>query len=233
MEAIVLVGGLGTRLGSLTKHTPKPMLPIRGVPFIECLLVQLKRKGIIRVVLATGYKSHAIQSHFANVSSNLPEIIYSIEDSPLGTGGATRNALRNINSDMVFVLNGDSYLDINYKRMLNFHSIIQADITIASHFFCSSERYGFMNVTDDSEVLSFCEKGIKAEGWINGGVYLISASTIGAVFASISELRFSFEKDILSNNSLRLKKYHFPVEGYFIDIGVPEDLERAQSELFF
>ncbi|WP_319380102.1 nucleotidyltransferase family protein [Thiomicrorhabdus sp.] len=232
MEAIVLVGGLGTRLGALTKETPKPMLPIRGTPFLERLLVFLKEQGVKNVVLAVGYKREVVESYFSQKNNDLPEIRYSVENSPLGTGGAIAQAIQKTDSEKVFVLNGDSYLDLNFQEMADFHDRCQAEITIASYFIKPADRYGVMEVSDSCEVLNFSEKGVFQEGLINGGVYLLNTAALAEIFTNLSKEVFSFEEEVLSNSSLSLRKYHFQTQGYFLDIGIPADYARAQDELF-
>lgn len=232
MEAIVLVGGLGTRLGSLTKHIPKPMLPIRGVPFLERLLISLKANGFNRVVLAVGYKREIVESYFCDTNDNLPEIVYSVEMVPMGTGGAIIQALQFVSSDLVFVFNGDSYVDLNYSQMQQQHITTGADITIASYFIEPADRYGVMKVFENKSIVSFQEKGAAPSGLINAGVYLIGVSKLKSIMNVLDEEQFSFEETVLADNSLGLKKYHFQTNGYFLDIGVPTDYERAQQELF-
>lgn len=232
MEAIILVGGLGTRLGELTKTTPKPMLPIRNVPFLERLLVHLKKQGISRVILAVGYKREVVESYFCKVDDALPEIVYSVEKAPLGTGGAIAQALSLVKGSYVFVLNGDSYLDLDYSKMMDDHLVKNADITIASYFISPADRYGVMEVSQNGEVVSFQEKGAASEGLINGGIYLLNVAHFSKLFISLGRDVFSFEESVLSNQSLGVKKYHYPTRGYFLDIGVPSDYKKAQLELF-
>jgi D-glycero-alpha-D-manno-heptose 1-phosphate guanylyltransferase len=232
MEAIVLVGGLGTRLGELTKNTPKPMLPIRGVPFLERLLAHLKSQGFRRVILAVGYKREVVESYFCDLKSDLPDIAYSIENTPLGTGGAIAQALASVTSSSVFVLNGDSFLDVDYKAMQQQHTNTKADITIASYFIKPADRYGVLKVSDSCEVINFQEKGAVSEGLINGGVYIIDVARLNGIFDMLNKNTFSFEESVLSNASPNLKKYHLQTSGYFLDIGIPEDYEKAQQELF-
>ena len=232
MEAIVLVGGLGTRLGELTKSTPKPMLPIRGVPFLERLLTHLKSQGFIRVILAVSYKREVVESYFCDVKADLPDIAYSVENTALGTGGAIAQALDYVSTDSVFVLNGDSYLDLDYVAMQQQHLQTKADITIASYFIKPADRYGVMQVTEDGVVVSFQEKGASAEGLINGGIYIMNVSRLNTFFFMLGKCVFSFEEAVLADGSLNLIKRHFQTSGYFLDIGIPVDYERAQHELF-
>lgn len=232
MEAIILVGGLGTRLGELTKNIPKPMLPIRGVPFLERLLQFLKSKGFNRVILAIGYKKEVVESYFSGDDGSLPEIVFSVESEPLGTGGAIAHALTLAQSENVFVLNGDSYLECDFIKMQDKHKNELSDITVASYFIKPSCRYGVMQVNEKGAILDFEEKGIKSEGLINGGVYLLNITSMQKSFEKIGKDIFSFEEEVLSNFKIGLNKYHVQMAGYFLDIGVPIDYEKAQKELF-
>ena len=232
MEAIVLVGGLGTRLGALTRNTPKPMLPIRGTPFLERFLQYLKSCGFKKAVLATGYKSEVIESYFQSSSPSLPDIEISLENEPLGTGGAIAKALEKITSDKVTIFNGDSYLEVDYKALWDAHLFKQADITIASRYVDPANRYGVLSYDDHCRVIAFEEKGISATGFINGGVYLCHTKSLKEISKPFNSLPFSFEEDVLTKQLSLIKIYHFPSNGFFIDIGVPEDYERAQLELF-
>ena len=232
MEAIVLVGGLGTRLGALTKNTPKPMLPIRGTPFLERFLQYLKSCGFKKVVLAAGYKSEVIESYFQSNSPSLPDIEISLEGEPLGTGGAIAKALEQITTDEVTIFNGDSYLDLDFKALWDAHLFKQADITIASRYVDPANRYGVLNYDEHSRVIAFEEKGISATGFINGGVYLCQTKSLKEISRPFHGRPFSFEVDVLTKKLSLMQIYHFPSNGFFIDIGVPEDYERAQVELF-
>ena len=232
MEAIVLVGGLGTRLGALTKNTPKPMLPIRGMPFLERFLQHLKLRGFKKTVLATGYKSEVIESYFHSNSPSLPDIEISLEDEPLGTGGAIAKALEKVTTDEVTIFNGDSYLDVDFAALSDAHLLKQADITIASRYVDPANRYGVLSYDKHSRVIAFEEKGISASGFINGGVYLCQTKSLEVISTPFNGCPFSFEEDVLTQQLSLMKIFHFPSNGFFIDIGVPEDYERAQKELF-
>ena len=116
MEAVVLAGGLGTRLRALAPNVPKPMVPVAGRPFLEILLAALARKQCGRVVLSLGYKAEMVVDHFGDRFAGM-ELVYEIEQIPLGTGGALRRALVQCQSDHVFVLNGDTYLDLEVDKI--------------------------------------------------------------------------------------------------------------------
>jgi D-glycero-alpha-D-manno-heptose 1-phosphate guanylyltransferase len=234
MEAIILVGGLGTRLGGLTKSTPKPMLLIRGKPFLEHQLEWLKTQGINRVVLAVGYLSSNIKQYFDKKSCKLPEIIFSCENTPLGTGGALALAIEKINTDNFILLNGDSFIKLDVFKIISTHLDKSADITIATKFLSNSDRYGLIEVDNKDRVIAFKEKISNGKsGLINVGLYVINTNFVSTLFKKYYCERCSFEIDILANEYSDAIIMSFVTDGYFIDIGVKEDYERAQLELLF
>jgi D-glycero-alpha-D-manno-heptose 1-phosphate guanylyltransferase len=226
MEAIVLAGGLGTRLAGRLNGVPKPMVSIAGRPFLEVLLKQLKRAGCERVVLSVGHLHNVIQDFFG-ASFNGMHLEYAIESVPLGTGGAIRLALQQAQEESVLVLNGDTFLDADYKALLRFHAIEQSSLTIAIAHVANAARYGRMQV-NDNRIVGFEEKGHSGPGWINAGAYAIGRNFEWPL--ALPE-KFSFEFDILSPEIGRLLPAAYPVNGFFLDIGLPEDLDRAQTEL--
>jgi D-glycero-alpha-D-manno-heptose 1-phosphate guanylyltransferase len=226
MEAIVLAGGLGTRLAGRLNGVPKPMVSIAGRPFLEVLLKQLKRAGCERVVLSVGHLHNVIQDFFG-ASFNGMHLEYAIESVPLGTGGAIRLALQQAQEESVLVLNGDTFLDADYKALLRFHAIEQSSLTIAIAHVANAARYGRVQV-NDNRIVGFEEKGHSGPGWINAGAYAIGRNFEWPL--ALPE-KFSFEFDILSPEIGRLLPAAYPVNGFFLDIGLPEDLDRAQTEL--
>jgi D-glycero-alpha-D-manno-heptose 1-phosphate guanylyltransferase len=224
MDAIVLAGGFGTRLRSVVSNLPKPMAPVGGRPFLDLLLESLKTKGITRVILSVGYMSDAIISHFEKNALGM-ELVFEVEPSPLGTGGAIAAALRHVHSDCVLVLNGDTYLDLDFEAIRSMWPGDRTPIVVARAV-ADTERYGRLDVTN-GRITKFVGSGVKRAGIINAGCYLIPASVF--VGENMPE-KFSFEQDFLCRrppSSLRV----FVASGQFIDIGVPDDYERAQTEL--
>jgi D-glycero-alpha-D-manno-heptose 1-phosphate guanylyltransferase len=224
MDAIVLAGGFGTRLRSVVSHVPKPMAPVGDRPFLVLLLESLKSKGITRVILSVGYMSDAIISYFQRHPLGI-ELVFEVESSPLGTGGAIAAALRHAHSDSVLVINGDTYLDLDLEALRSMWPGDRTPIVVARAV-ADTERFGRLDVTK-GRITRFVGSGIKSAGIINAGCYLIPAN----VFAgeNVPE-KFSFEQDFLSKRppfSLRV----FVALGQFIDIGVPDDYARAQTEL--
>ena len=226
MEAIVLAGGLGTRLRSVVADLPKAMAPVAGRPFLEHLLDDLVDAGFASVVLAIGYRAEAIREHFRDRYRGLP-LAYSIEGQPLGTGGAIRLAMNRASSPEVFVVNGDTFIEVDYSGMLAAHRRASAALTIAVHEVSDAARYGALVIAGE-RVQGFFEKGRAGPGWINAGVYLLARTLLDDVALPTA---FSFESDYLVPNVADLKPLAFPTEGLFIDIGVPEDYTRAQSLL--
>lgn len=225
MEAIVLAGGFGTRLSHILKDIPKPMAPVNGDPFLSYIFEYLLKFKVTHVVLAVGYKAQAIQNYF-QVNCKGISITYSTEDTPLGTGGAIKKAMEYCSQEDVFVLNGDTYFDVDLARMKEFHERKGSLLTIAVKPMTNFERYGTVVIKDD-KIVRFEEKKPALAGRINGGIYLMKKE----VMESAGQGAFSFEKDLLEKTKTEL--YAFESDGYFIDIGVPEDYNRAQKELVF
>ncbi len=226
MDAIVLAGGLGTRLSARLDGIPKPMAAVAGRPFLEILLGQLQRAGCRRALLSVGHLHTVIQHHFG-ASFHGMRVDYAVEDSPLGTGGAIRNALAMAEEESVLVLNGDTFLDADYAAMLRFHAARAAQITIAITRQAEIGRYGGVHLRGE-HIIGFEEKGRTGAGWINAGSYVLAKQIKWP--ASLAE-KFSFEQDFLMPQIARLSPAAFRVDGFFLDIGVPEDLDRAQTEL--
>jgi D-glycero-alpha-D-manno-heptose 1-phosphate guanylyltransferase len=226
MEAIVLAGGLGTRLASRLQGMPKPMAPVAGRPFLEILLTQLRRAGCTRVLLSVGHQHTVIQEHFGATFHGMP-LDYVIESDPLGTGGAIRLALAQAREESVLVLNGDTFLDADYAAMLSFHADCGAAVTLAVVHRDGVSRYGGVTI-EGQRIVGFEEKGRCGSGWISAGTYVLARSL--AWPPALGE-KFSIERDFFVPEVARLHPGAFKVDGYFLDIGIPEDLDRAQTEL--
>lgn len=226
LEAIILAGGLGTRLRSIVTDVPKPMAPISGRPFLEFILERLEKYGFEKVIISVGYKSEVIISHFGNQFGNL-KIAYSVEEEALGTGGAITLALKSISSENVFILNGDTYADIDYHTFREGYLTSKSLVGMALTRMENCERYGTCTV-ENSKVVSFAEKQGKKPGLINCGVYCINRNLfVGFNVPAI----FSFERDFVQLYLSDLKPFAYISSGYFIDIGIPEDFLRAQLDL--
>ena len=226
MEAIVLAGGLGTRLAGKLQGVPKPMAPVAGRPFLQILLNQLQLAGCARVVLSVGHLHQVIQSHFGADWRGM-RLDYAVENAPLGTGGAIRAALAQAAEEQVLVLNGDTYLQADYAAMMRFHAGEGAPMTMAVTDLADIGRYGGV-LFDGNRITGFEEKGGSGPGWINAGAYVLHRDIQWP--PGLAE-KFSFETDFLAPQIRRLNPAAYKVEGFFLDIGVPEDLERAQTAL--
>jgi len=224
MEAIVLAGGFGTRLQKVVSDVPKPMAPIGDKPFLEYLLKYLQKNGIRKVILSVGYKWEVIKEYFGDKFGDI-DIIYSIEEEPLGTGGAVSKAMNLVQNEYAFVLNGDTFFDIDLSSMsLKEGSLLQLSLKKMYAF----DRYGCVE-TVNGHVVKFTEKRYHKEGTINGGVYLASKNIFDVLSAN-KMTRFSFE-NFMEENIDKLKITAKVFEDYFIDIGIPEDYEKAQEDL--
>ena len=221
MEAVILAGGLGTRLRSVVSEVPKCMAPVDGKPFLQYMLEWLSRFDMSHVVLSVGYLREVI---FAFIDSReWPfEISYAVEEEPLGTGGGIRLALTKCREDRVIVLNGDTFFNVDLKALT-----FAAPVTLALKPMRDFDRYGAVDLAGGL-VTGFHEKTACTEGLINGGVYALVRSRLDLAFYPG---RFSFEKDLLEPLAAARLVAGQVQEGYFIDIGIPADYTRAQREL--
>ncbi len=220
MQAIVLAGGLGTRLRSVVQDLPKPMAPINGKPFLAFVLEYLKKQGITEIILSVSYKYELIQKYFKDEFDGV-EIHYNIEKELLGTGGAIKDALKLVKNE-AYVLNGDTLFDIDLKKLI----LSSSKICIALKQMQNFDRYGTVNVDEQGLVTSFEEKVFKKQGLINGGIYLLKKD----IFNKFDlEKKFSFEEFLQENyKSLKIQTQIF--DDYFIDIGIPEDYYNFTSQ---
>jgi len=225
MDAIVLAGGFGTRIQSVISDVPKPMAPVCGKPFLHYILQSLVRQNIDRIILAVGYKHEVILKHFGYKFQSA-ELIYSIENEPLGTGGGIRKAIELTVGKQVLIINGDTYFDLPLEELMSFHANGQYDLTMCLKPMKHFERYGTVTV-DQNRVKGMKEKQPCDTGLINGGVYLINREIIEKF--TVGD-KFSFEKDFLEEEVWHLKFGAYISDKYFIDIGIPEDYEKAQMD---
>ena len=227
MEAIILAGGLGTRLQKVVNDKPKSMALINDKPFLEYLLNFLTGQDIRKVILSIGYKREMILNYFKDRYKHLP-IFYAIEEEPLGTGGGIVNAMEQVEEECAFVLNGDSMFRIDMHAMLQFHLKIKADLTMALRYLDDTSRFGTVKIDQTKKVTGFNEKKQDAcPGYINGGVYLINK---GFLLSGSFGKQFSIEKDCFEKCYKEAGIFGYPSKGYFLDIGIPEDYMTAQDE---
>ena len=225
-QAVILAGGFGTRLSHVVSDVPKPMAPIKNIPFLDFIIKQLQRYGFDNFVFLTGYKAEIIEDYF----KNLPDTIFIKEETALGTGGAILNAFNSLN-DEFFVINGDTFFDIDFSLLEDFGK--DKPCTIALRYTNNIQRYGFVEIDDTFKAISFVEKGNlpenRIDGFINGGIYFMKKSVLEHFIKNFSGQFISLETEIfpqlLKNNEL----FGLPLGGCFIDIGIPEDYQKAQN----
>lgn len=226
MQALILAGGAGTRLRPVVEELNKPMAPVAGKPFLEYLLLQLKKREIDEVTLCVGYKAHLIQSYFGSGNRWGIRISYSYEPDFLGTGGALKLAEELIHEDVFFVMNGDSLFDIELHTVMHYHRNMKAIATLALAHVDDTRRYGTVHMNELGQIVSFIEKREdKVAGLINSGIYVFTREVLNVIPKGRP---VSLENDILPN-FIGQGLYGVPLEGYFIDIGVPADYIRLQS----
>lgn len=226
-EAIVLAGGMGTRLRDTIGDIPKPMALVNGKPFLEYVLDYLYDQMVDHVVLSVGYKHELIRDYFHNKYKSI-NIHYAVESEPLGTGGAITHALKHISGMKTLVFNGDTLFRINLDRLFEFHFSKSAEISMVLRKLDDVSRYGSVERDDNHRITGFCEKGEKTgEGMINGGVYLINKKFFDK--HPFPE-KFSIEKDCFEKLYKEVPFYGIICRQYFIDIGVPDDYVKAQDD---
>lgn len=225
MEAVILAGGMGTRLRSVVADVPKCMAPVAGKPFLYYLLTTLEEAGFTHIILSLGYK-HEVIEEWIKAFPTAMKISSVIEEHPLFTGGAVKLALTKAEEKEVFILNGDTFLGTDYTGMLQLHRSTQAKATLALKEMYDFDRYGLVDIQADSHrILQFREKQFCHCGLINGGVYLLEKNELD----SYPE-KFSLEKDYFEKTVSTHILSGYLSDGYFIDIGIPEDYERAQID---
>ena len=223
LEAIVLAGGFGTRLRSVVSEVPKPMAIIGDKPFLEYVLQYLQKNEIKRVILAVGYKWKIIKEYFGDKFENI-ELVYSVEDEPLGTGGAIKKAMNQVQNNQIYIINGDTFFDVDLKSL----SLIEnSKLMLALKYMTNFNRYGSVEIDKNNFVTAFVEKGYRKFGNINGGIYLASKDIFDGYELN---KQFSFE-EFMQENFKKLQISSTIFDNYFIDIGIPEDYEKAQSEI--
>jgi D-glycero-alpha-D-manno-heptose 1-phosphate guanylyltransferase len=224
--AIILAGGLGTRLRSIVAHLPKPMANVAGKPFLHYVLTQLQHAGITHVILSVGYKWETIRDYFGDAFENIT-LNYCVEEVPLGTGGAIKAAMQLCTSEKVLVLNGDSIFNFELKQFVNYNTT--APVLMAARIIDDASRYGTLTIDAKNVVTNFIEKtNLAQQGTINTGIYLIHKTSF--LNDCPTQNKFSIEQDYFAHIVQRQKIQAYTAQGYFIDIGIPEDYTRAQYE---
>jgi D-glycero-alpha-D-manno-heptose 1-phosphate guanylyltransferase len=226
-EAIILAGGLGTRLRSVVPDLPKCMASVAGKPFIYYVITYFQKQGIGKFILSLGYK-HEVVEQYITTQFETSDFTFSIEKDPLGTGGAINLACTQTSEKTVLVLNGDTFFKVDLNKLAPFHHMCGADCTLSLKPMTRFKRYGVVRLNKDYSIESFREKKYYEEGLINGGVYALN---IHKFQQEHLPQKFSFEKDYLETLYLQRRMFGVIQDEYFIDIGIPEDYERAQKEL--
>ena len=224
MEAIILCGGLGTRLRSVVSEVPKSMAPINGKPFMQYQLDKLADAGVDSVVFAVGYKKEIIKDYFGDEYRGM-SLKYSEEDEPLLTGGAIKQALKLINSNCAIVMNGDNYVDIDYNEMYEQHIATSVVATVAVKPMENFDRYGNV-IVENGLIQKFIEKEPTEKGLINIGFYVLNKNVFDNMgFGD----KFSVEKEFFTAYAGKLPMGAYIYDGYFIDIGLPDDYFAFQN----
>ena len=231
MEVIILAGGLGTRLRSEVKDVPKCMAPVAGKPFLWYLLTDLKKyNNITKVILSVGYLREVIFEWIPTVQDEFPFTFdYAIEEEPLGTGGGIRLAMEKVTEKEAVILNGDTYFAVDLNELVAAHKNQEvAKLTIALKPMKDFDRYGTVSTDAEGRVLKFNEKRPCKEGLINGGVYVLSKDE--SIFEGKFQ-KFSFETAVMQEKCGETGCLYGVVQnGYFIDIGIPDDYHKADKD---
>jgi D-glycero-alpha-D-manno-heptose 1-phosphate guanylyltransferase len=226
-QAIVLAGGLGTRLRSVVSDLPKCMAPVAGRPFLFYVINYLRLQGVEKFIFALGYEHEFIEEYLDDQFSTL-DYQCVIEENPLGTGGAIQLACQKATERNVLVANGDTLFKINGHEVFSFHAEHEAECTLSLKPMQHFDRYGIVELNDNSTVKDFKEKQFYESGLINGGLYVLN---VEGFLVKKFPSKFSFEKDYLEQYYRKGNIYGIVQDHYFIDIGIPEDYNRAQEQL--
>ena len=229
-EAVVLVGGKGTRLRPLTISAPKPMLPTAGLPFLTHLLSRIRAAGIEHVVLGTSFKAEVFEEHFGDGSDLDLEISYVVETEPLGTGGGIRNVLDHVTASTVMVFNGDVLGGTDLRKILDLHHAKQADLTMHLVRVSDPRAFGCVTTDDDGRVREFLEKTQDPPtDQINAGCYVFRRPIIESIPEGVP---VSVERDTFPRLLSDWRRvYGFEDSAYWLAMGTPEDFVRGSSDL--
>lgn len=223
---IILAGGLGTRLKSVLPETPKCLAPIQNYPFLGILINYLCNQGIENFVFAVGYRNQMVID-FLEMEFPTLKISYSIETELLGTGGAIKLALSKVNSENVLIVNGDTFYNNDLQQFSKFHYSSKSDFSIALTKIRNNERYGSVELDGMNRIIDFKEKNIGiSDGLISSGHYIFNK----AQFLRLNpQNNFSVETDFFQNPNINKYIFGFERTAGFIDIGIPEDYQLAQT----
>jgi D-glycero-alpha-D-manno-heptose 1-phosphate guanylyltransferase len=230
-EAIVLVGGRGTRLQEVVSDLPKPMAAIGEKPFLAYLLLKLKQQNIQHVILSVGYMAEKISTHFGDSYEGI-KLSYAIEKQALGTGGAIKYALQYVQNEAVFVLNGDTFFDIEFQKLRYAFEKLKPVVALGLREVENASRYGTIHTQSDLTINLFEEKTeTNKSAFINSGIYLIQKEKFVLNTQKLGDV-FSVETDFFQKQYTFQKFIGVPYANqYFIDIGIPEDYFKACIEI--
>ena len=225
-QCAILVGGLGTRLGAITRDLPKPLVTVAGTPFLDVIVREAVRRGFQDILLLAGYKAGVVHDYASQVTQWLPaecRITVVVEPEPLGTGGALLHA-GELLADRFLLLNGDTWFDFNWLDLV---SVAGDHAAVAARLVDRADRYESLEIGTESRVTAIIERGhSRTPALVNGGVYYLRKQDLAGL-----PRRCSVENDLLplliKRGLLRGREY----DGFFIDIGLPETLEAAQTEI--
>ena len=224
--AAILAGGLGTRLRPALENTPKVLAPVGDRPFIAILLDRLESAGVKKVVLLTGFQANQVHRILGDRHGDMT-LHYSTEATPLGTGGALRHALPQLESDFVLLTNGDSYCDVDLRKLISEHVRRQAEMSLTLTQVSDAGRFGCVETARDGRLTRFAEKqNAGGAGWINAGVYVLNRLLLEVIPQGKA---LSLERELLPEWIQCRRLYGFCSAGRFIDIGTPESYAAAAS----
>ena len=228
MEAVLLAGGLGTRLRSVVSDRPKPMALIEGRPFMEYVIHQLSLQGVDHIIFALGYKGSIVEEHFGDGSSFGIQVSYAYEETLLGTAGAIKNAGRFVRDETFYVLNADTFYQIDYSRLIRLMEEKELEMALVLRKVPDVSRYGEASLTQ-GRLTGFNEKSLRPRpGTINGGIYLMKK----ALLETIPEGKVSLENQMIPEWLREGRRLGGLVnDGYFIDIGIPEAYFQFQEDV--
>jgi D-glycero-alpha-D-manno-heptose 1-phosphate guanylyltransferase len=226
-DVIILCGGFGTRLASETQDRPKPMVDINGRPFLDILINHVSSYGFTRIILCTGYKSQYIEDYYHSNRMGLSFLI-SEEKTPLGTGGAIKNAENLIQSDSFIALNGDSFCPISFKKFYEFHQGKKSQLSLALTYTEKTADFGSVRLDHSSKILGFDEKTSKGKpGLVNSGIYLFNTNLLAEIESGeINSLEYDFFPSLIGKEI-----FGYVTDSRLLDVGTPERLSIARNLL--